>query len=43
MEQEYALTAVDFLARRTRLAYLDYSGAMEALPLVGFAYFRSSV
>lgn len=34
VEQEYALTAVDFLARRTRLAFLDHSAAVEALPLV---------
>jgi glycerol-3-phosphate dehydrogenase len=31
---EYARTAVDFLARRTRLAFLDCQAAYEALPSV---------
>lgn len=34
VEQEYAVSAVDFLGRRTRLAYLDHDAAVEALPLV---------
>jgi len=34
VEQEYAVSAVDFLGRRTRLAYLDHDAALEALPLV---------
>ena len=32
--QEGACTAVDFLARRTRLAFLDRKAALEALPKV---------
>jgi glycerol-3-phosphate dehydrogenase len=31
---EYCQTAVDFLARRTRLAFLDIKAAEEALPRV---------
>jgi glycerol-3-phosphate dehydrogenase len=34
VEQEYACSAVDFLGRRTRLAYLDHDAAAEALPHV---------
>jgi len=34
VEHEYALSAVDVLARRTRLAYVDYNAATEAVPLV---------
>eukprot|EP00511_Aplanochytrium_stocchinoi_P001526 CAMPEP_0204842816 /NCGR_PEP_ID=MMETSP1346-20131115/47614_1 /ASSEMBLY_ACC=CAM_ASM_000771 /TAXON_ID=215587 /ORGANISM="Aplanochytrium stocchinoi, Strain GSBS06" /LENGTH=588 /DNA_ID=CAMNT_0051981853 /DNA_START=262 /DNA_END=2028 /DNA_ORIENTATION=- len=34
VEQEYALTAEDVLARRTRLAFVDQKAAVEALPLV---------
>ncbi len=34
VQHEYALTAVDVLARRTRLAYVDHDAALEALPLV---------
>ncbi|RYG39986.1 hypothetical protein EON68_04795, partial [archaeon] len=34
VEQEYAVTAVDVLARRTRLAFLDAKAAREALPAV---------
>lgn len=34
VEQEYAQSAVDFLGRRTRLAYLDHDAALEALPHV---------
>jgi len=34
VEQEYALTAIDFLARRTRLAFLDHAASLEALPVV---------
>lgn len=34
VEQEYALTTVDVLARRTRLAFLDSKSAREAAPLV---------
>jgi glycerol-3-phosphate dehydrogenase len=34
VEQEYALTAVDVLARRTRLAYLDAKAAADATPAV---------
>ena len=34
VQQEYALTAVDVLARRTRLAFLDAAAAREALPAV---------
>lgn len=33
-ENEYARTAVDVLARRTRLAFLDRSAALSALPRV---------
>jgi glycerol-3-phosphate dehydrogenase len=32
--REYARTAVDVLARRTRLAFLNKSAAREALPMV---------
>eukprot|EP00967_Tisochrysis_lutea_P045425 scaffold55166_cov30-Tisochrysis_lutea.AAC.7 len=32
--QEYACTAVDVLARRTRLAFLDANAAVESLPRV---------
>jgi len=31
---EYAQTAVDVLARRTRLAFLNAQAALEALPVV---------
>ncbi|ANB13241.1 glycerol-3-phosphate dehydrogenase [Sugiyamaella lignohabitans] len=34
MRYEYATTAVDFLARRTRLAFLNSTAAFEALPSV---------
>lgn len=34
VEQEYAQTAVDVLARRTRLAFLDAAAARDALPVV---------
>ncbi|CAN0506097.1 unnamed protein product, partial [Ectocarpus sp. 8 AP-2014] len=34
VEQEYALKAVDVLARRTRLAYIDSKAALEAAPRV---------
>jgi glycerol-3-phosphate dehydrogenase len=34
VEQEMALTPIDFLARRTRLAFLDHDAAVEALPVV---------
>ena len=34
VEQEYAQTAVDVLARRTRLAYLDARAAADAVPAV---------
>lgn len=34
VEQEYALTAVDVLARRTRLAFLNAEEARAALPAV---------
>lgn len=34
MKYEYATTAVDFLARRTRLAFLNAAAAYEALPEV---------
>lgn len=34
VRHEYARTAVDFLARRTRLAFLDCQAAYEALPTV---------
>jgi len=34
VEQEYAQSAVDFLARRTRLAFLDHAASVEALPVV---------
>jgi len=34
VEQEYALTAEDFLARRTRLAFVDQKASVEALPHV---------
>ncbi|CAN0187961.1 unnamed protein product [Ascophyllum nodosum] len=34
VEQEYALKAVDVLARRTRLAFVDYKAASEAAPRV---------
>ena len=34
VEQEYALTPVDVLARRTRLAFLDTAAARAALPTV---------
>ncbi|ETN43411.1 uncharacterized protein HMPREF1541_02570 [Cyphellophora europaea CBS 101466] len=34
VRNEYAATATDFLARRTRLAFLDAEAALEALPLV---------
>lgn len=33
-EQEYALTAVDVLARRTRLAFLNAESARESIPAV---------
>lgn len=33
-EQEYALTAVDVLARRTRLAFLNAESARESIPTV---------
>ena len=32
--QEYACTACDMLARRTRLAFLDYEAAVECTPRV---------
>lgn len=32
--QEYACTAVDVLARRTRIAFLDANAAVECLPRV---------
>jgi glycerol-3-phosphate dehydrogenase len=32
VRNEYALTSADFLARRTRLAFLDSQAALEALP-----------
>lgn len=34
MRHEYAQTAVDVLARRTRLAFLNAQAALEALPTV---------
>lgn len=34
VQNEYCLSATDFLARRSRLAFLDQSGAKEALPRV---------
>lgn len=34
IESEYAMTATDFLARRTRLAFLDVEAALAALPAV---------
>jgi glycerol-3-phosphate dehydrogenase len=34
VREEYCLTAVDFLARRCRMAFLDHSAALEALPHV---------
>lgn len=34
MRHEYAQTAIDVLARRTRLAFLNAQAALEALPLV---------
>jgi len=34
VQSEYAQTAVDFLARRTRLSFLNYQAALEALPEV---------
>lgn len=34
VEQEYALSAEDFLARRTRLAFVDQKVALEVLPNV---------
>lgn len=34
VQHEYALSAVDVIARRTRLAYVDHKAALEALPLV---------
>lgn len=34
VEQEYAVSAVDFLGRRSRLAFLDQAAAVEALPRV---------
>lgn len=34
MRYEYATTAIDFLARRTRLAFLDSRAAYEVLPTV---------
>lgn len=34
VEQEYALTAIDVLARRTRLAFLDANAARAATPEV---------
>lgn len=34
VENEYCMTATDFLARRTRLAFLDADGARRALPRV---------
>jgi glycerol-3-phosphate dehydrogenase len=34
MQQEYALTPVDVLARRTRLAFIDTKDCEEALPAV---------
>jgi glycerol-3-phosphate dehydrogenase len=34
VRNEYALTSADFLARRTRLAFLDSQAALEALPHV---------
>ncbi|OAT10915.1 glycerol-3-phosphate dehydrogenase [Blastomyces gilchristii SLH14081] len=32
IKNEYAMTAADFLARRTRLAFLDTNAALQALP-----------
>lgn len=32
--REYAMTAVDFLARRIRIAFLDYRTAHDMLPTV---------
>lgn len=34
VRSEYAQTAVDFLARRTRLSFLNAQAALEALPMV---------
>lgn len=34
MSQEYCASAEDFLARRTRLAFLDAAAALQALPRV---------
>ncbi|TGZ80304.1 glycerol-3-phosphate dehydrogenase [Ascodesmis nigricans] len=34
VRSEYALTAVDVIARRTRLAFLNVHAALEALPMV---------
>jgi len=34
VQHEYARTAEDFLARRTRLAFVDHDAAVEALPKV---------
>ena len=34
MRHEYAQTAVDVLARRTRLAFLNAQAALEALPKI---------
>ena len=34
IDYEYAVTAIDLLARRTRLAFLDAASALQALPRV---------
>ncbi|KAK9451537.1 FAD dependent oxidoreductase-domain-containing protein [Limtongia smithiae] len=34
VRNEYARTAIDVLARRTRLAFLNYKAALESLPMV---------
>jgi len=34
VENEYTLTAIDFLSRRTRISFLNNVSAMDALPFV---------
>ncbi len=40
MRHEYCETPEDFLARRTRMAFLDARAAMKALPRVGSEWGR---
>ena len=41
VQNEYCMTIVDFIARRTRLAFLDTLAARQAIPKVGSGYYSN--